>query len=426
MKHPYKYTMMRQFIPCCCLLLFLHTVNAQTLTIEHCYELARENYPLTKQHDLIAKSRQYTIENIATGYLPQININGQATYQSAVTQIPVKIPGIDIPGLDKDQYKLYADVSQVIYDGGVTRQQKKLQQAGSEVEEQSLEVELYRLKDRINQLFFGILMIDEQVKQAEITKKDIESMLKKTEALVVNGTALKSNADVLKAEIIQTDQRVIELRAMRKSYAAMLGLFINSNIDENTALVKPSLPSAAVEINRPELSLYNKQMTLFAEQKRLVTAKNLPRIGLFAQGGIGKPALNMLSNTFEGYYLGGIRLNWSLSGWYTAKKEKLLLDIKQNNTDLQRQTFLFNTGMIVKQQQTEEEKWQSLLNTDNEIITLRENIKKSAAAQLENGVITGSDYIREVNAEDQAKQSRILHEIQLLLSGYNLKWTTNQ
>ncbi|OJY88439.1 MAG: transporter [Sphingobacteriales bacterium 44-15] len=418
--------MMKQLISCCCLVLLLHTVDAQTLTIAHCYELARENYPLTRQHDLIAKSRRYTIENIATGYLPQININGQATYQSEVTQIPVKIPGIDIPGMDKDQYKLYGDVSQVLYDGGVIRQQKKLQQISSEVEEQSLEVELYKLKDRINQLFFGILMIDEQVKQAEITRKDMENMLKKTEALVANGTALKSNADVLKAELIQTDQRVIELRAMRKSYAAMLGLFISSNIDENTELVKPSLPSAAVEINRPELSLYNKQIALFAEQKKMVTAKNIPRIGLFAQGGIGKPALNMLSNTFEGYYLGGVRLNWSLSGWYTAKKEKLLLGIKQNNTDLQRQAFLFNTGMIVKQQQTEEEKWQSLLNTDNEIITLRENIKKAAAAQLENGVITGSDYIREANAEAQAKQSRILHEIQLLLSGYNLKWTTNQ
>ena len=426
MKHQYKYTMMKQLILCCCFVLLLHSINAQTLTIEHCYELARENYPLTRQHDLIAKSRQYIIENIATGYLPQININGQATYQSEVTQIPVKIPGIDIPGLDKDQYKLYADISQVLYDGGVLRQQKKLQQISSEVEEQSLEVELYKLKDRINQLFFGILMIDEQVKQTGITRKNIESMLKKTDALVANGAALKSNADVLKAEIIQTDQKVIELKSQRKSYTAMLGMFINKNIDENITFIKPAPPQADTAINRPELCLYNKQMALYNAQKKMVTAKNLPRIGLFIQGGMGKPALNMLSDKFESYYLGGVRLNWSLSGWYTARKEKLLLDIKQNNTDLQRQTFLFNTGMLLQQQQTEEEKWRALLGTDDEIIGLRENVKNAAAAQLENGVITGSDYIREVNAESQARQSRILHEVQWLLSAYSQKWTTNQ
>lgn len=417
---------MKLFFLSCIGIMFFYSATSQTLTIEHCYEMAKEYYPLSKQHDLISKSSQFSIDNIAKGYLPQINVNGQATYQSEVTRLPVKFPGIDIPVPDKDQYKLYGEVSQVLYDGGIIRQQKKLQQINSEAEEQSLEVELYKLKDRINQLFFGILMIDEQIAQAGITRKGIESVLKKTEALVANGAALRSNADVLKAEIIQTDQRMIELRAMRKSYAAMLGLFINSNIDENTVLEKPQLPAVSLENNRPELSLFNKQMTLLAEQKKMVTAKNLPQFGLFVQGGMGKPGLNMLSNKFDSYYMGGIRLRWSISGWYTAKREKSLLDIRQQNTDLQRQTFLFNTSMIIKQQQTEEEKWQSLLDTDNEIIALRENIRKAAAAQLENGVITGSDYIREVNAEDQAKQNRILHEIQLLLTAYNLKWTTNQ
>lgn len=417
---------MKQSIICCISTLFFFTASSQSLSLENCYELAKQNYPLSKQHDLISKSGQYLIDNIVKGYLPQININGQATYQSEVTRLPVKFPGIDIPAPAKDQYKLYGEATQVLYDGGIIRHQKKLQQINNEVEEQSLEVELYKLKDRINQLFLGILMIDEQIVQVGITRNSIESMLKKTEALVANGAALKSNADILKAEIIQTNQRVIELKAMRKSYTAMLGLFINNNIDENTVLIKPTLPSVSLEINRPELLLYNKQINLFAEQKKMVIAKNLPQFGLFVQGGMGKPALNMLSDKFESYYLGGIRLRWSLSGWYTAKKEKLLIDIRQHTTDLQQQTFLFNTSLLIKQQQTEEEKWQSLLDTDNEIITLRENIKKTAAAQLGNGVITASDYIREVYAEDQAKQNRILHEIQLLLTAYTLKWTTNQ
>ncbi|MFT3702451.1 MAG: TolC family protein [Agriterribacter sp.] len=401
------------------------SAGAQTLTLQDCYTLAKQNYPLAKQHDLIKKSGAYSVENIATGYLPQININGQATYQSEVTQVPIKVPGIDIPTISKDQYKLYGEVTQVLYDGGVIKQQKKLQDANTTLEEQSLEVELYKLNDRINQLYFGILLVDEQLKQTALTKADIQNTLKKTEAAIANGTALKSNADVLKAEILKIDQKAVELKAMRSAYGDMLSLFINGPVNETTQLQKPEPLLSTNEINRPELALYEKQAKLFDAQEKMIGAKNLPKLGLFVQGGVGKPALNMLSNQFEGYYLGGVRLNWSLSGFYTAKKERYILDIKKKNTDIQKETFLYNTNMVVKQQKTEADKWNALLQTDDDIITLRTSVKTTAAAQLENGVITGSDYIREVNAEDQAKQNRILHEIQLLQTQYNLKYTTS-
>ncbi|MFT3946811.1 MAG: TolC family protein [Agriterribacter sp.] len=398
--------------------------DAQPLTIEACYQLARRQYPITKQHDLIKKSNQYTIANISTGYLPQLNINGQATYQSEVTQVPVKIQGIDIPEISKDQYKLYGELTQTIFDGGVIKQQKKIQDAGAAVEEQTLEVELYKLNDRINQLFFGILLIDEQLKQNSITNKDIEATLKKTEASVANGTALRSNADVLKAEMIKNKQRAIEFSAMRKAYASMLGLFTEQDITENTILERPEPMLVQQEIHRPELNLYVQQIKLLDAQQNLIAAKNLPKLGLFVQGGAGRPALNMLSNKFEPYYLGGVRLNWSLGNFYTARREKSIIDLKRQTIDLQKETFLFNTNITGKQQSAEVDKWTSLLQTDNEIIALRTNVKNAAAAQLENGVITGSDFIRELNAEDQAKQNKALHEIQLLLTQYSIKWNT--
>lgn len=415
---------MKKFLLACCTTLTL-AGEAQTLRIEDCYTLAKQNYPQAKQRDLIQKSGAYSIDNIATGYLPQINIAGQASYQSAVTEVPIKVPGINIPSLSKDQYRLYGEVTQVVFDGGVIKQQKKMQEASTVVEAQTLEVELYKLNDRINQLFFGILLIDEQLKQTAITKSDVETVLKKTEASIANGAALKSSANVLKAEIIKTDQKAIELKAMRRAYTDMLGLFINSNINENTVLVKPEPLITSIEIKRPELSLYDKQSTLFDVQQKMISAKNLPKFGLFVQGGVGKPALNMLSNKFEPYYLGGVRLNWSLSGWYTAKRERYLLTIRKQNTVIQKETFLYNTNMVLKQQQSEEDKWQTLLQTDDEMIALRTSVKNTSLAQLENGVITSSDYIRDVNAEDQAKQNKILHEIQLLQTQYNVKFSTS-
>lgn len=405
-------------------LLMACIVRAQSLSIEECYTLAKQHYPLTKQHDLIRKSNEYTVANIAAGYLPQLNINGQATYQSQVTQIPIKVPGIDVPEISKDQYKVYGEVTQTIFDGGVIRQQQRIQQASAAIEEQSLEVELYKLKDRINQLFFGILLVERQMAQAAITNKDIEAALKKMEAAIANGTALKSSGDVLRAEMLKNNQRIIELKAMKKAYALMLGLFTGTTINVNTVLVQPQSPLPETDIKRPELALYERQEKLYDAQYKLINSKNLPKLGLFLQGGMGRPALNMLSNKFEPYYLGGVRLNWSLSGFYTARKEKFILDIKKKTTGLQKETFLFNTNLSLQQQQSEAGKWKDLLETDNEMVRLRASVKNAAAAQLENGVITSSDFIREVNAEDQALQNKMLHEIQLLLAQYNVQWNT--
>ncbi len=395
-----------------------------TLTIEECYQLAKQNYPLVKQRELITKSKEFSLQNISNGSLPQINFMGQATYQSDVTKIPIKIPGMDIPELSKDQYKIYGEISQSIYDGGLTKEQKKLQEANSIVEEQKLEVDLYALKERINQLFFGVLLINEQLQQNDLLKKNIEAGLNKTKAAIEYGTALKSSADVLKAELLNADQHAIELQASRKAYLKMLGLFINQSIDENAKLVKPQTKPISQEIQRPELLLFNYQQKAFDAQKNIISAKNRPRLGLFLQGGAGRPALNFLKNSFEPYYIGGIRLNWSLSGLYNAKNDKALLENNRKNIDVQKETFLFNTNLSLNQETEEINKLNALLQSDDDIIKLRTNVKNTALGQLENGVITSNDYIREVDAEDIARQNKMLHEIQLLLAEYNQQVTS--
>jgi outer membrane protein TolC len=398
--------------------------QTQSITLDSCYVLAKKNYPLIKQYELIAKSNEYTLENIAKGYLPQMNINGQATYQSDVTQLPKSIPGVKT--LSKDEYKIYAEANQVIYDGGVIKEQKKLQEANALVDLQQLEVELYKLKDRINQLYFGILLIDEQLKQNFLTKNDIQLGLNKIIAQIANGTALQSNADVLKAELLKADQQTIELNSNRKEFTDMLGLFINRHLNEKTIFIKPENIASSGEIKRPELLMYDEQNKIFDVRNNLLTAKNNPKISFFVQGGYGRPAFNILSNNFDPFYIGGLRLTFPLSGFYTIRNERELINISRQKTDVQKNTFLFNTQLIMKQQSADITKFQAFLKTDDEIISLRTNVKKAALAQLENGVINSSDYLREVNAEDGARQNKILHEIQLLIAQYNERNTIGE
>ena len=397
--------------------------NAQSLTLDNCLEMAKQNYPLIKQYTLIEKTKEYSIVNAQKGVLPQFNVAGQATYQSAVTAVQISLPNMNIPTISKDQYKLYGEVSQSITDLFTVKDQKEYINANSEIETQKIEVELYKLRERINNLFFGILLIDAQIQQTEFIKKDILSGIEKTNIAIANGVALKSTADNLKAELLKANQRTIELKATRKGYTDMLALFIGKPIDENTNLEKPQRQLFTNTINRPELRLFDLQKKSFDVQEKLITAKNMPRVSLFFQGGVGRPGLNMLNPDFAGYYIGGLRLNWNITGFYTYINEKKILTNNQSAIDIQRETFLFNTNLTLKQQNADITKMQELIETDKSIITLRESVKNTTQNQLTYGTATTNDYLIAVNAEDQAKQSLILHEIQLLMTEYNAQTT---
>lgn len=411
---------MKRILIVICILPFV-AFSQQTLNLQKAYELAQQNYPLIKQRDLIKQTTGLTIDNLSKGFLPQFSVSGQATYQSDVTAVKVPIPGVNIESPNKDQYKILADVNQLIYDGGVIKQQKTIQQLTEESEQQKVEVELYKLKERINQLFLGVLYLDEQLKQVDLIKADLNSGIKKVEAQVNNGVAFKSNLNVLKAEMLKADQRIIELKASRKGYVDVLSLFVNQSLPENINLEKPAVQVSALsaEIQRPELKLYSTQEKLLGGQFELIHSRNKPKASLFWQGGYGRPGLNFLENKFDFFYTTGVKLNWSFGGLYTQKREKKIIELNQKTVDVQKEVFLFNTNTQLKQQQSEVDKLQKLVDTDKEIIALRISVKDAAKAQLENGVITANDYLREVNSEDQARQSLITHQLQLLQAQIN-------
>lgn len=407
-------------------LLFIGLINAQeTITLEQCYQWSRENYPLIKKQELIKKTEHYTTENALKGWLPQVNITAQATYQNDVTQFPIKLPNVNVEPLSKDQYKVFADVSQTIYDGGNIRNQKNLAKIQSEVQTIQTEVELDKLKERINQLYFGILQTNKQWTQLQFTKLDIKEGIKKAEAQLKNGVIFRSNLDVLKAELVKIEQKEIELQAIKQNFVQMLSYFIKKNIDENTQLETPEKILLTKNNNRSELKLFDAQKQLLETQRKIINTKNTPKLGAFFQGGYGKPGFNMLKNEFDLFYIGGIRLNIPISGFYTQKNDLALLENQSQDIEIQRENFLFNQNFIEIQQRNDLEKIQNLIDKDNELIELRKNIKTASLAQLENGVINTNDYLREVTAEEQAILTKITHEIQYLLTQYNLKANLN-
>ncbi|MBA4406608.1 transporter [bacterium] len=396
------------------------------LTLDECYSKARENYPIIKQKEYVAKSKDYSVSNVWKGYFPQITLSGQATYQSDVTSLPISIPGTIIESLTKDQYKAVADVTQVIYDGGIMSAQADIQKATADADDQKIEIELLKVKDRINQIYFGILLLNEQLVQTELIKKDLNASLGKLKAAFTNGTATKQNVDVLKAELLKTDQREIELQSSRKAFVDMLGLLINKRLDESQKLEQPVIKiiSESESINRPEMNIFISQEKLLDHQNSLTLSKILPKASLFFQGGYGKPTLNMLKNNFDWYYITGVRLTWSLSNFYTYSNENETIELNKKSIETQKEIFLLNTNLSLRQQSNEIEKLNKLIKVDEEIISIRTSVKEAAKAQLENGVITSNDFLRELNAEDQAKQNLAIHTIQLLLAQQNYRLTT--
>jgi outer membrane protein TolC len=410
----------------------LHLSAQKSLTIEQCYDMARQNYPLLKQYDLIEKTKAFTVENAWRGYIPQINVNGQATYQSEVVNYGdllgslgnILPAGIKFPTFSKDQYRITGEVNQTIFDGQASKYKKENAIVSADIQQQNLEVSLFTLRDRVNQVFFGVLLIDEEILQNSIQQQDIQSGIDKTQALVNNGNAYRSSVDELKAQLMQIQQSKVELLSSRRSYLLVLGLLTNQQIDENATLLTPKTPTLSTEIKRPELQLYELQKKTYDVQSKQLNTGLMPMINAYFDGSYGRPTLNQLSNDFGPYWIAGIKFNWSLTALYTMKNTRKIFGLDQADLDIQRETFLYNTRIAMAQQSEDVRKYNELIANDQKIVDLRVSVKSASDAQLQNGVITGHDFLTEVDAEAQARLNLLLHQVQLLQAQYNHLNTT--
>ena len=414
-------------LPACLLMLAgIVPATAQTLRfidIDQAWRLAEKNYPLTARRKLLQKTADFTIANAAKAWLPQVTVNAQATLQSDVTNLPIKIPitGFSLPAYSKDQYKFYGEIDQNLYDGGLIHTQRMSATVDEQIGEKDLDVQLYALHDRIDQLYFSILLLEEQLRLNDLLQADILNGMEKTQALIDNGTAYASAIDELRAQLLTTDQQRIEEESSRRAYLDMLGLFIGSSLDTSSLLATPPPANLADNILRPELQWYDLQKRSFDLQDALADAQLRPHLGLFFQGGYARPGLNLLSNNFEWYYIGGIRLSWSLGGWYTHRNERRLSELGRRMLDVSKETFLFNTRLSMRQDDEEIRKYNQLLQSDSRIIALRTEVKHTAYAQMSEGVLSAHDFLTQVIAEDQARQSYILHQVEWWQAQYNFQ-----
>jgi len=399
--------------------------QSKFLTLKECYQLAKDNYPLIKKLNLIEKTETLDLENAGKGFFPQITFSGQATYQSETidySSILGNMPSINVPEFSKDQYKIQGEISQLLYDGGNIRNQKSTIEANAELQKQNLEANLYSLKDRINSIFFSILLMEAQLNQNGINKESLKVQAKKTEASLKNGVAFRSNLDEINAEIVNIDMQSTEYQANRKAYLKLLSIFVGKELSEDSKLEIPSSDAAQTSINRPEIKAYDLQKNLINIQEKQLKTDYLPKVSLFFQGAYGRPTLNSIENQFGPWYVTGIKFSWPLNSLYTLSNKRKTLDFNRQMIDADKETFLFNTKLDLSQQDEQVKKYMELLEQDDKVIALRQSIKKSAEAQLNNGVIMVYEYIQKVNAENLAKQTQILHQIQLLHAQYNQKY----
>lgn len=417
---------MKRTILSLALLLGAVLAHAQ-LTLEACRQKTLDNYPLVRQYGLIEKAREYNLENAGKGYLPQFSVSGKATYQSDVTKLPVNIPGVDVKGLPKDQYQLMLEVSQNLWDGGDIHSRKQLTRATSEVDREKQEVDMYALNDRVNQLYFGILLLDEQLKQNQLLQEDLGRTHKQVSNYMANGIANQSDLDAVSVEVLNTKQKRIELESSRQAYLSMLSIFIGEEIASGTALEKPAdaLEPESLVNNRPELRWYDAQGGQLNVQESSLKTRYRPRFGLFVQGAYGNPGLNMLKDDFSAYYVAGVRMSWNFGSLYTLRNDRRLIDNSRRRLETSRDVFLFNTNLQSTQQNSAIQSMRRQMVDDDEIIRLRVNIRKAAEAKVENGTLTVTDMLREITAENLARQTKALHEVQLLMNVWNLKYTLN-
>ena len=434
-----KETIMRSII----LGLLMLSMMAQAQTLEECQQAAERNYPLIQQYGLIEKTTELTVANIQKGWLPQVSASAQATYQSDVVSWPDDMKGmfgqmgVNFEGLKKDQYKIGLDIQQAVFDGGAIKSQKEIARQQGEVQRAQNEVNLYNVRKRVNEMYFGLLLIEEQIQ----LNKDLQELLaqneKKLASMLKGGTAAESDFQNVKAERLNAAQQMTGLQSQRSALMRMLSAFCGIEIKE---AVKPnhgdrlfdvnSLNQQPVPMIRPELKAIDAQLRLANAQEKALDAALMPKLGVFAQGFYGYPGYNMfedmLQHRFSWNGMIGARLTWNIGALYTRKNDKAKLNVQRSMFNVQRETFLFNNNLEQIQENENIERYKKLMADDEEIISLRSSIRKAAESKLSHGIIDVNDLVKEITNENAAKVQQRVHEVEMLKEIYDLKYTTNQ
>ena len=401
----------------------LVAVTSAQVTLEECVSMARENYPQIQEQSLIDEAEKYDVGNVNLQWVPQLNITGKASYQSDVVEMPFEIPGYDFNfNLPHDQYSLVGEVTQSIWDGGSSSSQKRLIKANAEVQRKQLDVSLYALWSRVENVYLGILLIDKQLEQNRLLEESLQRNRKEVKALMESGMAYQSDFDMVEVNLLNCQQKAVELRANRMAYVTMLGKLTGKDMSD-AAFIEPNseINLDSIQIQRPELALYDAQLQQSQAQRQSLQSNISPKFNLSLQGGIGRPGLNMLKNEFAPYYVAGIRMQWNFGALYTRQNDIRKIATQQRNVEVARETFVFNTTLDIIEQVNNIKKAQQILEQDKEIVRLRSSIRTTGEEQYANGVIKMTELMDMIDDEHDARLAEAVHEIQLWMAVCQLK-----
>ena len=402
----------------------LNSFAQEKLSLEQCYVLAEGNYPIAKQKTLLATQNELDLEVIKTGKLPKIDFQAQATYQSDVIELPSSSPISTISPPNKDQYQATVSVNQLIYDGGLIDASLAEKSAFLKTQQKQVEVNLYKLKEQVSQFYFSILLLQEKSALLLAKKTQLETTLNEVKAGIKFGILLPNSDSVLEAELLKIGQQLMEVDLNKTSLMTTLSMLIGIPVSPNITLENPEISTKLNnEIERPELALFQLQKEKIEASEQLIDKKNSPKLSGFATGGYGNPGLNMLENSFQPYYIAGIKLNWNVFDWNSTKKQRQSLQVNKEIIDSEQEVFELNTAMEMTQQQSEINKISAFIASDEEIISLRKKILDTSRSQLKNGVITSSAYVTELTNLFEAENNLSTHRIQLQFAKANYNVT---
>ncbi|MBR3445481.1 MAG: TolC family protein [Prevotella sp.] len=409
-------------------------VMAGAQSLEECQQAAERNYPLIRQYGLIAQTTELTVSNIRKGWLPQVSASAQATLQSDVVSWPEQMQsvyqqmGLDMRGLRKDQYRVGIDVQQMVFDGDAISSQKNIAREQGKVQEAQNEVTMYQVRRRVNEMYFGLLLLDKQIQLNHDLQEVLAANERKLSSMYERGTAAKSDYQTVKAERLNVVQQVSILQAQRNAVARMLSVFCGLEVKD---LEKPQATSLGMQSagQRPELKSIDAQLRLADAQEKALDAALMPKLSVFVQGYYGYPGYNMfedmMSHRWSWNGLIGARLSWNIGALYTRKNDKAKIQLQRDMATTNRDVFLFNNQLEQIRQNEDIERYRRLMASDEEIIALRSSVRKAAESKLAHGIIDVNDLVREINNENAARLQMSVHEIEMLKEMYDLRFTTN-
>ncbi len=415
--------MKRIYILLCITLTGSTAVEAQKImTLKECYEKAYDSAPLSAEKAVYDNIRDKRDKNLAKGWLPVLDANGSFIYNSSVVNMADVIASLPLPGIEDlikpmphEQYRITLDINQMIYDGGAIKSARALEKAAFHINEKQNETDLYQLRAQINSHYFNFLLLDRQKELLQNYLVIINRKIASLNSAAESGMILKSDIDVLTSEKLKIEQELTGNGIRKMSLLKILSDLTGSEIDSSVQFVLPQTGKEMTdELARPELLIFDLRKAQLDISMQLIQGNRMPKAFSYATFGYGNPpGSNFFRNEFAPYYILGAGIKWNILDWNKSKNEKQIVLLQQNLTDIRKNDLTDKLKRLLDAKRSEISSLESLLQTDSELIEIRKRITAAAGSQYDNGTITATDYMNELNSEKQAVINYEIHRINL-------------